>query len=262
MPRALVDAGAVGLVERGLVDEADAEPRRDLLQRRRHLERVRAAFQLARPGDQRQRQRVAEARRRRPRRWRWESDQRSWLVSRHRPDHGGSGDCGVNARIRSNTRVAPQSRPAAARRRCGPCVRWQPDAPSRNSRSASVEVAHRKAQRRQPRAIADASAASTPKWSRNADRRHHLRCRRAASARAMPAEVVSNSRWPVKAERKIVMVARVFGDQHDARDAVRAVGMALECRVPEILRMVLLAGEEADVGRCADRARRPARTRP
>ena len=62
MPRALLRAGAVRLVERGLVDEADAEPRGDLLQRRRHLERMRAAFQRAGPGDQRQRQRIAEAR--------------------------------------------------------------------------------------------------------------------------------------------------------------------------------------------------------
>ena len=37
--------GAVGLVERGLVDEADADPRRDLLQRRRHFQRMRPAFQ-------------------------------------------------------------------------------------------------------------------------------------------------------------------------------------------------------------------------
>jgi hypothetical protein len=45
-------AGAVGLVERGLVDEADAKPRGDLLQRGGHLERVRAALQHAWPGDQ------------------------------------------------------------------------------------------------------------------------------------------------------------------------------------------------------------------
>ncbi len=52
MPRALLRAGAVRLVERGFVDEADAEPRGDLLQRRRHFERMRAAFQRARAGDQ------------------------------------------------------------------------------------------------------------------------------------------------------------------------------------------------------------------
>ena len=55
-------AGAVGLVERGFVNEADIQLRGDLLQRRRHIESVRAAFQRARPGDQGERQRVAEAR--------------------------------------------------------------------------------------------------------------------------------------------------------------------------------------------------------
>ena len=60
MPRALLSAGAIGLVEGGLVDKADAAPRRDLLQRAGHLERMLAAFHLARPGDQRQRQAVAE----------------------------------------------------------------------------------------------------------------------------------------------------------------------------------------------------------
>ncbi len=53
-------AGAVGLVERGLVDEPNAEPRGDLLQRSRHLERVRAALELARAGDDRDRQVIAE----------------------------------------------------------------------------------------------------------------------------------------------------------------------------------------------------------
>ena len=52
---------AVGLVEGGLVDETDADARRDLFERARHFQRMRAAFQLARPGDQRQRQGVAEA---------------------------------------------------------------------------------------------------------------------------------------------------------------------------------------------------------
>ena len=53
-------AGAVGLVERGLVDEADLQPRGDLLQRGGHFERMRAAFELAGPGDDRDRQIIAE----------------------------------------------------------------------------------------------------------------------------------------------------------------------------------------------------------
>jgi hypothetical protein len=52
--------GAVGLVEGGLEDEAEAETGADLLQRRRHLQGVGAALQLARPCDDRQRQVVAE----------------------------------------------------------------------------------------------------------------------------------------------------------------------------------------------------------
>ena len=54
-------AGAVRLVEAGLVDEADAEPAGDLLQRRGHFQGMRAAFQLARAGDQRQRRVLREA---------------------------------------------------------------------------------------------------------------------------------------------------------------------------------------------------------
>ena len=56
-------AGAVRLVERGLVDEADPELRRDLLEGARRVEGVRAALERARTGDQRQWQRIAEAHR-------------------------------------------------------------------------------------------------------------------------------------------------------------------------------------------------------
>ena len=58
--------GPIGLVEGRLEDEADGAPRRDLLQRRRHLERMGAALDLARSGDQRERQRGAETGRERP----------------------------------------------------------------------------------------------------------------------------------------------------------------------------------------------------
>src|SRR5262249_54351735 len=54
-------AGAVRLVERGLVDEADADPRRDLLERTRHLQGMRPALERAWPRDQGERQPVAEA---------------------------------------------------------------------------------------------------------------------------------------------------------------------------------------------------------
>ncbi|MGY4370999.1 hypothetical protein ACVW1A_007064 [Bradyrhizobium sp. LB1.3] len=53
-------AGAIGLVERGLVDEADLQPRGDFLQRGGHLQRMLAAFELARPGNDRDRQIIAE----------------------------------------------------------------------------------------------------------------------------------------------------------------------------------------------------------
>ena len=53
-------AGAVRLVERRFVDEADAEFGGDVLQRGRHVEGMPAALQCARPGDQGQWQRVAE----------------------------------------------------------------------------------------------------------------------------------------------------------------------------------------------------------
>ena len=60
-PARACGAGAVRLVERCLVNEADPDPLGDLLQRRCHLQGVSAAFELARPGDQRDRQRIAEA---------------------------------------------------------------------------------------------------------------------------------------------------------------------------------------------------------
>jgi hypothetical protein len=59
-PRAVAALGAVGFIKGCLVDEADAEPPGDLLERARHVERMAAAFEHARPGDQRQRQAVAE----------------------------------------------------------------------------------------------------------------------------------------------------------------------------------------------------------
>jgi hypothetical protein len=52
----------VRLVEGGLVHEANAAPRRDLLEGARHVESVRAAFQHARASDQGKRQRVSELR--------------------------------------------------------------------------------------------------------------------------------------------------------------------------------------------------------
>ena len=56
-----VRRGAVGLVEGGFKNQADAGFCRDLFQRLRNFERVRAALQLAGTGDQGQRQIVAEA---------------------------------------------------------------------------------------------------------------------------------------------------------------------------------------------------------
>ena len=52
-----------------------------------------------------------------------------------------------------------------------------------------------------------------------------------------------------------VMVARVLGDQHGAGDGARRIGVLLKGRVPEILRIVLLAGGKADVGAPASRAK-------
>ena len=60
MPRALLLLVRLALSNDDLVDEADAEPRRQLLERGGHLQRMRPALQRAGPGDQRQRQRVAE----------------------------------------------------------------------------------------------------------------------------------------------------------------------------------------------------------
>ena len=59
-PALALEAGAVRLVERGLVDEADPELRRHLLQPPGHVEGVLARFELAGPGDERERQVVAE----------------------------------------------------------------------------------------------------------------------------------------------------------------------------------------------------------
>src|SRR5262249_35724700 len=53
-------ASAVGLVEGGLVDEADSQLAGNLLEGRDHFQRVVAALERARPRDQRERQSVAE----------------------------------------------------------------------------------------------------------------------------------------------------------------------------------------------------------
>jgi len=53
-------AGAVGLVEGGLVDETYLQPRGDLLQGGGHLQRVLTAFELAGSGNDRDRQIIAE----------------------------------------------------------------------------------------------------------------------------------------------------------------------------------------------------------
>ena len=54
-------AGAVRLVERALVDEAELEPASDLLERLRRLQCMRAAFQHARSCNQRERRVLREA---------------------------------------------------------------------------------------------------------------------------------------------------------------------------------------------------------
>ena len=54
-------AGAVRLVEGGFVNEPDPQPARDLLQRLRRFERMGAALEHARPGDQRKRRGLRKA---------------------------------------------------------------------------------------------------------------------------------------------------------------------------------------------------------
>jgi hypothetical protein len=54
------EAGAVGLVEAGLVDKPDTETAADLLEAARHHEGMVAAFHLAGSGDERYRQGIAE----------------------------------------------------------------------------------------------------------------------------------------------------------------------------------------------------------
>src|SRR4051794_21637203 len=47
-----------------------------------------------------------------------------------------------------------------------------------------------------------------------------------------------------------MMVGRIVGYQYDALDARDGVRMRLERRVPEVFRIVLLAGEEGRLRRC------------
>ena len=48
---------------------------------------------------------------------------------------------------------------------------------------------------------------------------------------------------------KLQVARRLLGDGDDAGNAGNAVGMFLKRRIPEILRIMLLAGGEVDVGR-------------
>ena len=54
-------AGAIGLIERCLVDEPDPQSAGNVFERRRHFEGMLAALQCARAGNQRERQLVAKA---------------------------------------------------------------------------------------------------------------------------------------------------------------------------------------------------------
>src|SRR5205823_5340796 len=92
------------LVEGSFVDEADPEPAGDLLQGGGHLQRMRAAFERTRTGDQRERQGVAEAH---------ASNAHDWIrLSGHRatlPSPGGVGQPTYRRAAGSNTKVAPRA---------------------------------------------------------------------------------------------------------------------------------------------------------
>src|ERR1700722_13413436 len=49
--------------------------------------------------------------------------------------------------------------------------------------------------------------------------------------------------------QKDMMIGRIVGNHHNGRDSDRAVGVALKVRIPEVLRIMLLANGKAEIGR-------------
>ena len=117
----------------------------------------------------------------------------------------------------------------------------------RQDRRRGRHVAHRHDHGREPRALPCGGRrdAEMPPIGR---RIHHLdgAARRRDRDAARCGEQLALAR---ESREKDVMVARILGDQDDADDAARRVGMRLECRVPEILRKMLLAYRKAGAGR-------------
>ena len=143
--------------------------------------------------------------------------------------------------------------PSGCRRKGRPCRR-APGAPC--SRLGSV-TAKRIAASRAPRAT---SGATTPKRCGEGGRRRHIDARRAGW------RCGSRPRCRRPARRRRLRRRRdgargSLGDNDDAGNAGGAVGVFLEGRIPEILRIVLLAGGEMDVGRQPCPRRRRARSR-
>src|SRR5262245_27165923 len=194
-------AGAVGLVERGLVDELDADPAGDLLERRGHVDGVVAAFERARPGDQRQRQRVAEARLA-------DGDDRAGcgIDLQHRLSRGRTMKAprlpvnGPRApHSGENTRVAPMA--------CSGAMTVAPmcgdDAiPPAASAAASAARSRTRNCSAASLAPAETSGGAAPKWLRKAAGSITLMSPRGVAA-ATPLEVACRSRTPVTAERKM-----------------------------------------------------------
>ena len=92
------------------------------------------------------------------------------------------------------------------------------------------------------------SGAGVPKWLANAAGSITWISPRGVVT-VIPVEVASSSRSPAKADRKMWWSVGFFGDQHRPGDSAHRVGMLLERWVPEILRVVLPAGEETNLRR-------------
>ena len=202
---------------------------------------MRAALQRAGAGDQRQRQGVAEA-------------------------HGADGDDGVGgycliqmialaaATMKRQRRAVngqartpaprpshPQARPLLHfRRKARPCPA---NSGAACNRLASAAAKRSAASLRAARNIRRGDAVAAGEGGR---RRHIDR-----AARGRDGEAVAGLLWlrAGKALHEVEMPLGLAGDDDNAGNARHAVGVLLKRRVPEILRIMLLAGEKADIGR-------------
>ena len=101
--------------------------------------------------------------------------------------------------------------------------------PAFNAAASAARIAHAEPQRGEPGACVEISGGSTPKWLRKADGSMTWISPRGVDA-VTPLDVAMQIPHAGERRQEDVMVRRIFGHQHRARNRVRRIGVALESR--------------------------------